>query len=54
MSWCDGDLFVNAPAVWFLNQEQSKICQVCVAQQAQLHFGHLAEVGLEDAKGLRN
>ena len=51
--WCDGDLFVNVPAVWFLNQEQSEICQVFVIQQAQLSFEHLVEAGMEDAKGVR-
>lgn len=48
MSWCDGDLFVNAPAVWFLNQEQSKICRL------RRSASSTAEVSLEDAKGLRN
>ena len=53
MVWCGGNLFVNVPAVWILNQEHSKICQVFVIQQAQLRFEHLAEVGMEDAEEVR-
>jgi hypothetical protein len=53
MVWCGGNLFVNLPAVWILNQEHSKICQVFVIQQAQLRFEHLVEVGMEDAEEVR-